>query len=222
METLKSTGGRTLQTKYQAIVFQKQNRSNIQEFHTEDIRIRTPLPTVLSILLFRSSYVIVDLWRPRHSPAGSNFTAGLFCFHRLKALGRMLRLSLVSTRHTTCWGFPPCSCVGVLKLFGLDDIGFTVLPYIVAIWAQSAVKKIDWLNGMVEARLTDDGIVCVFPPALWWHKHMVNHLMCQGAGNPNADGNTVSEREWLVAHWVLYERTCLDKPRNSKKLGHWE
>lgn len=67
METLKSTGKKTLQTKYQAIVFQNQNGSNTQEFH-----IRHPHPplllTVRSILLFSSSYVIPDLWRPPAFP----------------------------------------------------------------------------------------------------------------------------------------------------------
>lgn len=54
---------------------------------------------------------------PRHSPAGSNFTPVL-CFHRLKALRRILILSLVSTRYTTYWGFPPCA----------------LFPYIMAVW----------------------------------------------------------------------------------------
>lgn len=83
----------------------------------EDIRIRAPLLTVLSIFLFSSSYVIADLWRPPAFPKRlGQISPRSLCFHRPKTLGRILRSMLGGTRHTTCWGFPPC--VGVPEGWG--------------------------------------------------------------------------------------------------------
>lgn len=81
----------------------------------EDICIRALLWTVLSIILFPSSYIIPDLRRPQAFPGWVKFHPSSPCFHRLTALRRILRLNLVSTRHTTYWGFPPCSLRGGAK-----------------------------------------------------------------------------------------------------------
>lgn len=79
---------------------------------------------------------------PRHSPnSWVKFHPRSLCFHRLKALGRILRFMLVSARHTACWGFPPCPCVGVLKCWGYMRLA---LPRFLTLWQSR--PRTEWKN----------------------------------------------------------------------------
>lgn len=142
-------------TKYQTIVFQKQNGVGSQEFHSRYPPLYTP-PFLLSLSRFSRSYVIPDLcWPPAFPKQLAQIQTSpkrtlthvythreTLCFHRLKAWERCVVSTLLVPGTKTSRGFPSlvlqegrCSCVGVLEMFGLHGTGSILLPFIVTDWA---------------------------------------------------------------------------------------
>lgn len=141
-------------TKYQTIVFQKQNGVGSQEFHSRYPPLYTP-PFSFPSLCSRALTSLLTCGGPRHSQNSwlkyklhRNGHSRMYthretlCFHRLKAWERCVLAGLLVPGTETSRGFPSlvlregrCSCVGVLEMFGLHGTGSILLPFIVTDWA---------------------------------------------------------------------------------------
>lgn len=132
----KETNAEGGSTKYQTIVFQKQNGGIPQQISASEHRHTPPLPPLLFppcvLALLRHSRPMLAPGIPKTAGSNTNFTKHTLwpCiyththkitrFHKLQAWEHLGRLSLVSTWHKSSRGFPSlcsktmfqCGCTG--------------------------------------------------------------------------------------------------------------
>lgn len=109
---------------------------------TEGIRIRSLLPTVRSVFLFSSSYVIPDLWRPPAFPKQpGQISPQVSLLPEAEGLGRNVEIHASQYQAHTMLGIPSWPLRGRATVLGLHETGHNTFPYIVTIWAPNGVKK---------------------------------------------------------------------------------